>query len=62
VPIVASGAWTADDVFTMVIRIYETPFFHTVIYHIDDDKLSIETKLNVSFEGAKSQMIMAHMI
>ena len=28
-PVAASGAWTADETFTMILRLYETPFFHT---------------------------------
>jgi CubicO group peptidase (beta-lactamase class C family) len=49
-PIVSSGAWTADDTFTMVMRLYETPFFHTFVCCFIDDDLIIETTVNVGFE------------
>jgi hypothetical protein len=48
-PVVASGAWTADDRFTAVIRFHHTPFYMTfnVLY---GDRLTIESRVNVGFE------------
>ena len=51
-PIVACGAWTAEDSFTMVVRLYETPFFHTLTFHFAGDELMVETGVNVSFEAS----------
>src|SRR5262249_18359100 len=35
----ASGAWTADDVFTIKIVAYETPFYSTLSFRFDGDRL-----------------------
>lgn len=51
---VASGAWTAKDTFTAVIRLYETPFFQTFDFHVKGDQITIETKINVSFAPPKT--------
>ena len=58
-PIVASGAWTFDDTFTMVVRVYETPFFQTMVYHFSGDGLTIQTRVNVGFAPPKVQVIAA---
>ena len=59
-PIVAGGAWTADDTFTIVVRFYETPFFQTLVFCFNGDTLNIETQVNVSFEGTKRMTFTAH--
>lgn len=59
-PIVASAAWTAEDRFTMVVRLYETPFFHTLIFHVVGAEMLIETRVNVSFESPKTLLLTAH--
>lgn len=56
-PVVASGAWTADASFTMVVRLYETPFFQTLVFHFDGDELMVETGVNVSLEGIKPVLL-----
>lgn len=56
-PVVASGAWIAADVFTMVVRLYETPFFQTLVYHFGGDEVMIETWVNVSLESPKSLLL-----
>lgn len=59
-PVAASGAWTAEDTFTMIFRLYETPFYHTVVCHFAGDELMIEVQLNVSLESTKPQLFTAH--
>lgn len=59
-PVVASGAWTAEESFTMVIRLYETPFFHTLVFHFIDDEMLVETWVNVSLEATKTLVLTAH--
>jgi hypothetical protein len=59
-PVVASGAWTAEVTFTMVVRMYETPFFHTLVYHFIGDELLLETRVNASLEATKTLMLTAH--
>lgn len=44
-----SGAWTAEDVFTMRICLYETPFFTTIDFRFDGQGLVVESEHNVSF-------------
>ncbi|MBZ0290050.1 MAG: beta-lactamase family protein [Anaerolineae bacterium] len=56
----ASGAWTADDTFTMVVRLYETPFYHTFVFHFDGDDLLVESQVNVSFDAARTFLLMGH--
>ena len=57
---VASGAWTADDTFTMAVRLYETPFFHTINFRFTGDDLTLETRINVAFEPPKTLVLMGH--
>lgn len=59
-PIAASGAWTADDTFTLIVRLYETPFFHTFVCRFADDQLTVETKINVSFVPSQTRVLTAH--
>lgn len=37
VQITASGAWTAENALTLVVRLVETPFYHTAVYHFTED-------------------------
>lgn len=62
VPIAASGAWTDEDTFTMVVRLYETPFVHTLVYHFVETEMMIEAQVNVSFDSPKTLLLMAHLI
>nr|AUN37571.1 beta-lactamase class C [uncultured bacterium] len=59
-PVAASGAWTADETFTMIFRLYETPFFHTIDCHFVGDELMIETRINVSLESLEPLLLTAH--
>ncbi len=56
----SSGAWTADDTFTMVVRLLETPFFHTVAFYFDGMELIIESQINVSLESMAPVLLTAH--
>jgi hypothetical protein len=48
-PISASGAWTADSTFTVKLVGPETPFYTTIAFHFDGDRLLIGGEHNVSF-------------
>ncbi len=50
IPVVTSGAWTAKDTFTMVIRAHQTPFFQTFVCKFGGEQLTVETRVNVAFE------------
>lgn len=61
-PTAISGAWTTDTTFKMIIRLYETPFFHTVICDFIDHELMIEIQINVSMESLTPILLTAHAI
>lgn len=61
-PIVASGAWTAEDTFTLVIRLYRTPFFHKLDCRFAGDQMILETEVNVSFSPLRTKLLMAKQI
>jgi hypothetical protein len=48
-----SGAWTAPDTFTVKIVLYETPFYSTMNFKFDGDRLVIDAEHNVSFGATK---------
>ncbi len=58
--IVASGAWTAEDTFTMMVRLYETPFVYTFVCAFDGDQITVEKSVNVSFMPQKTWAFTAH--
>jgi CubicO group peptidase (beta-lactamase class C family) len=49
----ASGAWTAPDVFTVKLVAYETPFYSTLKFQFDGDRLVFDAEHNVAFGQAK---------
>ncbi|MDX2029610.1 MAG: serine hydrolase [Blastocatellia bacterium] len=51
--IAASGAWTADDVFTVKLALYETPFYSTLSFRFDGDRLLLDAEHHVSFGSTK---------
>jgi hypothetical protein len=48
-PIVASGAWTADGVYTTKLCLYETPFIATIKLKYSDNELQCDAAVNVAF-------------
>lgn len=58
--ITSSGAWT-NDTFIMRVRFYRTPFFQTFFCHFAEDRLTIETKVNVGFAPPQTQVIVGHL-
>ncbi len=57
--VAASGAWTGDDCFTMAVRLHETPFYYTIVYHFVGDELLIEIRINVSLETLEPLLLTA---
>lgn len=55
----ASGAWAAEDSYVIVIRLNETPFFHTLGCHFVGDDLMIEIQINVSLESLEPLLLTA---
>jgi CubicO group peptidase (beta-lactamase class C family) len=51
--VAASGAWTADNVFTVKIALSETPFYSTLALRFDGDRLLLDSEHNVAFGPTK---------
>lgn len=47
--VAASGAWTADDLYSMRLYFYETPFFLSIDCRFEDDRINIRFEPNVDF-------------
>jgi CubicO group peptidase (beta-lactamase class C family) len=47
--VAASGAWTADSVFRVKLVATETPFYSTLDFRFDGDRVVVEGEQNVSF-------------
>jgi CubicO group peptidase (beta-lactamase class C family) len=45
----ASGAWASDSVFTLKLVAPETPFYSTMTFRFDGDRLVLDGEQNVSF-------------
>ena len=45
----SSGAWTASDVFQVKILLYQTPFYSTLTFKFDGDRVLFDTEYNVNF-------------
>jgi CubicO group peptidase (beta-lactamase class C family) len=56
-----SGAWTNEDVFTMVVRLIETPFFYSLVFHFIDHELLVEICVNVNLELPKTLLLTARL-
>lgn len=48
-PVAASGAWTADDTFTLTLCYFETPFIVSLACQFAGDELRLDYKVNASF-------------
>ncbi len=59
-PTAISGAWTSDGSYTMIVRLYETPFFYTFACHFVGDEMMVEIQVNVSLESMKPLLLTAH--
>jgi len=51
VPIAASGAWSSDDTYTVIVCQYRTPFVTTYDLRFSGDQLILESEDNVGLEG-----------
>ena len=53
VTIGASGGWSADSVFTVKLVAPETPYYSTMQFHFDGDRLVLDSDYNISFGARK---------
>jgi CubicO group peptidase (beta-lactamase class C family) len=51
--IAASGIWSAADSFTLKLVPYQTPFYSTLLFRFDGDRLLLDSEYNVSFGPTK---------
>ena len=51
--VAASGSWTADSVFRVKLVAPETPFYSTLDFRFDGDKVVVDGEQNVSFGATK---------
>jgi CubicO group peptidase (beta-lactamase class C family) len=49
----ASGAWTAEDAFTVQVAFHETPFVATAVLRFKGDEVAFEREMNVAFGERK---------
>ena len=48
-----SGAWSAGDVFNVKVVLYQTPFYSSLTFKFDGDKLLFDSEHNVAFGPTK---------
>jgi hypothetical protein len=51
--IAASGAWTSENVLTLKLVAYETPFYTTLTMQFDNTRLLIDAEHNAAFGPTK---------
>jgi CubicO group peptidase (beta-lactamase class C family) len=51
--VAASGAWTAADTYTLKLVLYETPYYSTLTFRFDGDRLLLDSEHNVWFGPTK---------
>lgn len=51
--VAASGAWTADSVFTLKLVAPQTPFYSTLNFRFTGDRLLLDSEHNVAFGATK---------
>jgi CubicO group peptidase (beta-lactamase class C family) len=58
----ASGAWTADDIFTVKLALYETPYYSTLALRFNGDQLLLDAEQNVAFGSTKLRQLVGQAI
>jgi hypothetical protein len=58
--VAASGAWIAENTFTVKILLYETPFYSTLNFNFTGDRLLIDAEHNVAFGPTKLPQLIGH--
>ena len=59
--IAASGAWSAEDTYSVKIILYETPFYTTISFRFEGDRVLIDTEHNVAFGPTKLPQLTGHL-
>jgi CubicO group peptidase (beta-lactamase class C family) len=53
----ASGAWTADDTYAVKIVLYETPYYSTLTFRFEGERLLVDSEHNVWFGPTKQAQL-----
>jgi CubicO group peptidase (beta-lactamase class C family) len=53
----ASGAWTADDTYALKLVLYETPYYSTLNFKFEGDRLVFDSEHNVWFGPTKQTQL-----
>ncbi|MBV9926172.1 MAG: serine hydrolase [Acidobacteria bacterium] len=53
----ASGAWTSDDTYALKIVLYETPYYSTLSFKFEGDRLVFDSEHNVWFGPTKQAQL-----
>jgi hypothetical protein len=56
-PVAVSGAWTADDTYTLKLCAYETPYVTTIRLQFAGDEVRLDAEVNVSFGSRLSPQL-----
>ncbi|PWT93445.1 MAG: hypothetical protein C5B55_04610, partial [Blastocatellia bacterium] len=51
--VAASGAWTDENTFTVKTVLFQTPYYSTVTFKFEGDRVLIDSEHNVSFGPTK---------
>ena len=51
--VAATGAWSSEDTFTVKLVLSETPYYSTLIFKFDGDRLLFDSEHNVNFGPTK---------
>jgi len=51
--VAASGAWSTEDVFNVKLVLYQTPFYSSLNFKFDGDRLLFDAEHNVAFGPTK---------
>jgi CubicO group peptidase (beta-lactamase class C family) len=60
--VAASGAWTADSTFRVKLVAPETPFYSTLDFHFDGNRVVVDGEQNVSFGPTKLPRLEGRMV
>ena len=55
--VAASGAWTAEDTYTVKLVAYETPYYSTLTFRFDGERLLLDSEHNVWFGPTKQTQL-----
>ncbi|HEY3343148.1 MAG TPA: serine hydrolase [Anaerolineae bacterium] len=61
-PVVASGAWTSEDVYELRQCFYESEYCPTFTFHFAKDELQLKVEGNVSFGPTSFPVLTGHMM